>query len=602
MKRFIYKNVFICYVCLLFAFHFSLPSCSGILKTPFSKGKHPKKQIQSDITEKSTLKAKAVYLELEGDNVEYDHETNIYRTFGMSIAHIVDQDANLEADEIIYYGDNQHVEAKGNIKITREGIVTTGESFTFDVTSNKYLLTNPETTLKGAIVKARKITGLPENQIEYEKGTLKLNEPVRAAKGFGVKKHPRTFYSYQASKDARKQPTWDDVQRGLKYKVTAEKIVYDRTKELRNLTVYGARVHFKNFSLPLLPKFTTTVSSDPDVRSASLISPTFGTQGALGGFNVGPSFNFNLTKYSILSLSPFGQIGDRGSFGFGGMIGYYGPNTKAEFAYGSLRDRFVGLFKQQLGKKTEFRAAYNQYLDNGFLGATLAKANIELVDKRIIPFPFTESGINLRTGGGWNKGDPKILPSKFAELQRDAGDPKDFKNNAFRVEEQISLVTKPIFKVGNEKLNSALRLRTRNALRAYSTGDLQGIFTGGPILDNKVGPLTFEIGYDRAFVEGDSPLLYDQYILGKESLSLDGDIRLHEWLTLGGYGSYNINDQDIIERQFRAKFGPKDFKMLVNFDALRQQAQFGLNFLFGQPVDFERFVIINSLNRNSGGI
>ena len=37
----------------------------------------------------------------------------------MSIAHIVDQDAILEADEIIYYGKDQHVEAIGNIKITR---------------------------------------------------------------------------------------------------------------------------------------------------------------------------------------------------------------------------------------------------------------------------------------------------------------------------------------------------------------------------------------------------------------------------------------------------------------------------------------------------
>ena len=85
-----------------------------------------------------------------------------------------------------------------------------------------------------------------------------------------------------------------------------------------------------------------------------------------------------------------------------------------------------------------------------------------------------------------------------------------------------------------------------------------------------------------------------------QSVSFDGDIKLDEWVTLGGYGTYNLQADELIERQVRAKVGPKDFKMLVNWDALRQQTQFGLNFLFGQPVDFEKFVILNSQNKTSG--
>ena len=86
-----------------------------------------------------------------------------------------------------------------------------------------------------------------------------------------------------------------------------------------------------------------------------------------------------------------------------------------------------------------------------------------------------------------------------------------------------------------------------------------------------------------------------------QSVALDGDLKIFEGLTLGGYSTYNIKSGDIIEKQIRAKIGPKDFKMLVNWDALRQQTQFGLNFLFGQPVDFEKFIILNSQNK-SGGI
>ncbi len=596
----------------LLIFALSLAYCSAssyaaILKNPFSKqsnnkqSKQKQTKIQSEsVIQDNTLKAKAIYLELEGDNVEYDHEKNLYITYGMSVAHIVDQDAHLEADSIIYYGDDQHIEATGNIKITRQNIVTVGESFKFDVTSNKYLLTRPHTTLSGAVIKARTVSSTSGDRIEYEKGRLKLSEPIRIAQGFGVRRRPRTFYSFKNSVTSRKKPSWNEIPQKQRYKVTAEKIVYDSEKKINNLTIYGARVHFKNFSIPASPKFTTTASSDPDVRSAPLLAPTIGTQGALGGFAVGPRFNFNLTDYHILSLSPFGQIGSEGEFGFGEKIGFYGPSTILEGAYGSLKDRFVGQFRQKFGNKTEFRAAYNKYLDNGFLGSTLAKLNVELVDRRKIKLPFTETGLNFRTAGSWAQSDQGILPSRYKDFLKDAGNPKDFENSAFKFEEQISAISKPIFKFGNEKYNTALRLKTQNAFRAYSTGDLQGIFTGGPLFDNKIGPLSFELGYNQGFVKGKSPLFYDQYIQGMQSVLLDGDIKLHEWVTLGGYGTYNIKAAELIERQFRAKVGPKDFKMLVNWDALRQQTQFGLNFLFGEPVDFEKFLIITSQDKTSG--
>lgn len=599
MKRY-YSTIFL--LALIISFLSSFYVSAGVLKNPFHKSVKKQTTDQTEeITPDSTLKARAVYLEIEGDDVEYDHESNVYTTSGMSIAHIVDQDAKLEADKIIYYGSDQHVEAVGNIKITRGKVVTTGESFRFDVTANKYLLTRPQTVVKGAVIKARKLSSTSNDELEYKQGRLKIDEPIRIAQGFGVRKRPHTFYSKQASRRARAKPSWDDLSKIQKYKVTAEKIIYDNDKTINNLTVYGARVHFKNFSLPAVPKFTTTISSDPNIRTAPLLVPTIGTQGALGGFALGPRFNFNLTDHHIISLSPFGQIGSEGATGIGTMLGFYGPTTVLEASYGSLKDRFVGVFKQRLGKNTQFRAAYNQFLDDGFLGNTLAKLNLEIVDRRKIKIPFTEGGLNFRSSTNWAQSDPLLFPSKFRELQKEAGDPGEFKDNAFKFEEQITLVSKPIFRIGNETYNTALRFRTRNALRAYSTGDLQGIFTGGPLLDNTFGPLSFGLGYDQGYVKGDSPLLYDQFIQGMQSVSLDGDVKLHEWVTLGGYGTYNIKADEIVERQFRAKVGPKDFKMLVNWDALRQQTQFGLNFLFGQPIDFERFVIINAQNK-SGGI
>lgn len=595
-------NLFLFLILFLLGVLFACQANASILKNPFKKTNQQPVPANQQISSDSTLKARAAYLELEGDSVEYDHESNVYITSGMSTAHIVDQDADLEADKIIYYGGDQHLEAVGNIKITRENIVTKGESFKFDVTSNKYLLTKPETKLQGAIIRARNVGSLPNDQLEYERGRLRLTEPTRVAQGYGLRgRRPHTYYSYIVSKQAVVKPTWDDVPKEPEYRITAEKIVYDNNKKVDNLTLYSARIHFKHFSLPAVPEFTTTISSDPNVRTAPLIAPTVGTQGALGGFSLGPAFNFNINDYHILSLSPFAQIGSQGAKGFGGMLGFYGPRTTAELMYGSLKHRFVGVLRQRIGQHLEFRTGYNQYLDNGFLGATLAQINVELVDRRNVSIPLTENGISFRTSSNWAQTNAGILPSRYKQFLQDSGNPKDFKKSAFKLEEQIALVSKPVFKIGNDKFNTALRFRTRNSLRAYSTGDFQGIFTGGPLLDNTLGPLSFELGYDQGLVKGVSPLFYDQYIQGMQSVSFDGDLKLHEWVTLGGYGTYNLKAQEVVERQVRAKVGPKDFKMLVNWDALRQQTQFGLNFLFGQPVDFEKFVIINS-QAMSGGI
>lgn len=610
----------IIFILLLLSFFFQIKAADAGFFKKGNKNQNKQSKDENNISsendlkdtsqseEATTIKGQAVYLELEGDNVEYDYENNIYITSGMSVAQIKDQDAVLEADKIIYFGNEKKIEATGNVKIIRQGIETIGELFNFDVNSNRYLLTNPQTVLKGALIKSREVGNPQENTLEYKDGELNLDKPIFLAEGFGVNQRPRTFYSTQIKKKILKyDPKWEDIPSNRKYRVSAKKIVYDNTKTIKNLTIYNARVNFDKFSLPLAPKITTTATDDSAVRSKPFLTPTIGTQGAIGGFALGPTFNINITDHYLLSLSPFGQIGggnDDSKFGFGGKIALDSANTRFDFLYGSLRERFAGEFRQKFGQKTEFRGAYNKYLDGGFLGSILSEVNVGAVDRRNYNskflMSFTEGGLRFRTEGNWSQGDKDILPSRLERLLEEAGGKEQFENNAFKFEEQISLVSKPIIKLGTEKYNTALRFRTRNAFRAYSTGDLQGIFTGGPLIDNTLGPVSFELGYDQGFFEGKSPLFYDQYLEGMQSLSFDGDVKLCEYLSLGGYGTYNLKSEEVVQRQFRAKFGPKDFKLLVNFDSLRQQTQFGLNFLFGRPVDFERFVIINSAKKLSG--
>lgn len=606
MKKFIFLTFLL--ICSTFV---SISDAEAIgFKNPFNKKNNQKqeeKKTEAPSVELSTdnsseddnvLMAKAVYLELEGDQVEYLQDKNIYITKGMSTAKIVDQKALLEADNIEYDGNTQKINATGNVKINRDGIISEGEKFNFDVTSNKYLLTDPKTMLTGAVLSARQAeSGVSSGDIEYTKGSIDLDDPIKVVHGFGVDKIPPTFYSSQMKRKVLLPGSWEDIPKGRDYKISASKIVYDASKTLKNLTFYNPRLKVRHFSIPLGSKLTTTVSKDPLVVTRPIVVPILGTKGGLGGFAVGPNFSRNINDHSVASFGPFVQVGD--SFGIGAQLGYYRKNTKAEIAYGSARDRFVGEFSHKIKDKTELRAAVNQFLDGGFLGSTLSKYNVGIIDKRGYNNSFlrkyTESGVLFRSEANWTEGDGDVTPDRLRTLQKKSAEDLDgLEKSAYKLEEQISLTTRPLFMIGTEYNNVALRLRTRNALRAYSTGDFQGIFTGGPLLDTVLGPLSFELGFNQSYTQGKSPLFYDQYIEGTQSIALDGDIKISEYLTLGGYTTYNLQDSELVQRQIRAKIGPKDFKLLVNLDSLRQQVQFGVNFLFGRPIDFERFLVVNS--------
>ena len=58
---------------IIFGFLFALQVKAAILKNPFHKQTNKTIIPGSELSD-STLKARAVYLELEGDSVEYDHD------------------------------------------------------------------------------------------------------------------------------------------------------------------------------------------------------------------------------------------------------------------------------------------------------------------------------------------------------------------------------------------------------------------------------------------------------------------------------------------------------------------------------------------------
>lgn len=74
----------------------------------------------------------------------------------------------------------------------------------------------------------------------------------------------------------------------------ARKMVYERYKESGNLTVFGGKLAFGRFNVPL-PKFVATVGTESRVTFPHTPSD-YKTTSQSGGINIGPNFNTPMGK------------------------------------------------------------------------------------------------------------------------------------------------------------------------------------------------------------------------------------------------------------------------------------------------------------------
>lgn len=78
---------------------------------------------------------------IRGDKTEYSEAMLFYYACGHAKARIQGQNSSLEADAIRYSDLDKMLDARGNVRIMRNGQLTTGAAFKFRINSNEYLIT-----------------------------------------------------------------------------------------------------------------------------------------------------------------------------------------------------------------------------------------------------------------------------------------------------------------------------------------------------------------------------------------------------------------------------------------------------------------------------
>lgn len=553
----------------------------------------------AEIEEDTMLKGT---VQIVADDTEYDQDKNTFLGTGNAVATIAGQNSRLEADMILYDQNSQTIDARGAVKIIRDGMLSTGSSFKFKVTSDEYMITNPDTEIQGTTVVARKAMGTREGLV-FKQGTLNLPEPVVIAKGgwFGPLSAAETSAEKLAHPDA-----YMPAKPSFRFK--ARKMVYERYKESGNLTIFGGKMQVGNFDIPL-GKLTATVGKEN--RVVMPITPYIGNNIQSGGVNIGAHFNYNIGKTGVFSWAPLLQLGgrntsgdsDSGQIGAGAHIRYTSSRLSTQLAYGSVSNLLVADLRYQIHQNTHLQMGINRFLNDGLFGSRRARLAAEAVDFRgITGLPYVSS-VSFRTGVGWFQDQPSLLnlTPDYKELFTTTG--SNNRISGFRLSEQLMAISEPVFSFGNRKYGTTMNLFGGVAARAYSSGD--GMLMGqlGPILNVNLNRVRLQGGYTQSGVRGQSPFVFDQFIQGQRSAQIAGDVKVCKWLTVGANLGYNLDAKMLYQRGLTAAIGPEDFKILLSRDTIRGMNRFGFDFMYGAPIPYQKLVLKNRPDQGQiGGI
>lgn len=553
-------------------------------------------KIGSDTTLKGTV-------QIVADDTEFDQNANTFLGTGNAVAIIGGENSKLQADTILYDQNEQTIDARGNVRILRNGQLTTGSAFKFKVTSDEYLITKPDTEIQGSQVIARKGYGTKEG-LAFQKGTLSMPTPFAFAKNYNsgpisfreeaqyMKGHPDGYLPDHSS-----------------FRFKAKKMVYERYKEQGNLTVFGGRIEMGNFSFPI-GKFVGTVGQT-ETKAVFPVTPYLGGNLYTGGFNVGPQFNTGVGRNGVLSWSPMVNFGGRnlatntttGGVGLAGRVSYNNKNFQSNLAYGSNTGLLVGDIKSKVWKGTRLQIGVNRFLDDGMFGLTRARMLAEVKDvQQFTNVPYLGL-LQFRTSAGWAQDNPLLVNVSATNAALHGNPTSGIMRTGFRLQEQITAQSHPIFSVGDDKWGARSFLYGGIAARGYSTGDANLVGQFGPILDVRLNRVRFQTGYTTASVRGQSPFVFDQFIQGSQSTYILGDVKINKYLTLGTLLGYNLTQKLAYAKQIQAAIGPQDLKLIVGKDFVLNNYRVGFNMLHGDPIPFDKLVLKGNADHGQlGGI
>ncbi len=514
---------------------------------------------------------------LDADEMEYFEDRNEIEARGNIFIKTYSDNTTLSADKAIYNKDTNIIRLFDNVVLTKGNSSIKGDFMSINLNEENVLMNEPEGTVGMMTLRAQEGYAYAD-EIQMLNGDMKLAKEIELtlqSKGFGYL-DPTIVQEEFATSDLKKR-------RSEPLKIKTKEIIIESKRDHDTITFKNADIYYKKF------KVATAASAEILTdKSQSYVETNLPEVGMIRDFGTyfGWGYATEVPFGGTLKLMP-AIVYDSG-IGIGGIARYRSKRNFIEAAYATSSENFIVRGKYEFNKNWYIDYGRHAYFDEWFFGRRQPGYIAQLVYDKAYKVKDLDATFSQRISGGY--------VTDYGVSEKDSR----FGTARFRWQGQLS---KKIFEKKNEEQDMYIRgyLYTQAGATLYGTGDVTGIVRFGPSLQTRVKNWGSRISYGMAGVHGVSPLFFDQYIYGKQFITIDENIRLGKYLAVGYQGTISLlkdnPDKDLLtENKFYVVAGPEDVKVAFSYDTYRERMLFDVLFLVGKDnsrIQYDKLTIKN---------
>ena len=525
------------------------------------------KIIKNSQEEKQVVNDKNKF-QINADKVTYNDEDGTVCAQGNVEIVAKSQDVKLKADSAILDKTTQTLKLTDNVRIIKGGVEMKGESLIVDLNEQNILMDNPTLEAYSFAITAQE-GFLIANDIQMLNGSIKSTQK----KDFPLV--TRGFMRLDAT--GRNKYFDDDIfpdidndtSKGKSYRIDSKEIVITSYKEHNSLVLKGSNVYFNDKKI--VRNSDIEIISDKKRQITETNAPEAGNLRNFGTY-IGYGMLYKMPKGHTLKLMPVLAYSNSDA-GIGLIARYRARNGMVDGGWNTASENLVVRGRYNFSNGLSLQYGRHAYLPEGFMGARRSGYAAQLQYLR----SYEVKDLKATFSNGVYAG---IFSDYEKENQSDA-----YSTTRFRYMAQLS---KNLYKYKNKEQDFTVYVNAlaQGAATVYGSGETHGIVRIGPQLTSRYKKWEQSIGYFMTGEHGQSPFIFDLYRYGKSTISLNEKFHFSDKLALGfrvfiSPMKDNYEEDLITECRFYAVVGPKDVKLALSYDFVRDVAYMDLMFLIG---------------------
>lgn len=504
--------------------------------------------------------------QINADKVTYnDEDGNVYANGNVEIISHA-QGVKLVADNAVLDKDSQTLKLSDNVKIIKDNTEMRGESLLVDLNEQNILMDNPEFEAYSFLIKAQE-GYLIANDIQMLNGTVKTTQKQEFP--LGTRGFMRIEPTYKTPYIEKVSFEKDPSAKSQRYRIDSKEIVFTNYKDHRSFVLKGSNVYYNDKKI--VRNADIEIITDKSNQVAEINAPEAGNLRGFGTY-VGYGMLFKLPKGHTLKLMPV--LTYKSGVGVGAIARYRNQHGLLEGGWNTSSENLVVRGKFQLSDNVNIMFGRNAYIPEGFMGANRSGYGAQL--QYLKSYAIRDLDAYFSNG---------LYAGVFSDY--DSGrDPEDtFSTTRFRYMAQLH---KDIYLYKNpeQDFQMLFRATTQGAATVYGSGETQGIIRIGPQVVTRYKRWEQNLAYYLSGIHGESPFVFDEYRYGKSTIAINERFAVNDKFAFG-FRVYltpmkdNRKEDFLTECRFYVVVGPRDLKLALSYDFVRDVAHMDFMFLLG---------------------